>query len=214
MDMEKKLTSLQKAIIEHDEEASKRLTKQALDKGAKPSEIIERELNPALDIVGEKFEKNEYFLPHLVLCGDAAKAVVDVLKAHAPGVKATTATIVIGTVQGDIHDIGKNLVSSFLSSSGFEVYDLGIDVLPLTFIEKAQEVKADIIGISALMNQSMPVQEEIITLLKDMGLRERFKVMIGGSPTTAEYAEMIGADAWGNNPSEAVEQAKRLVAVK
>jgi corrinoid protein of di/trimethylamine methyltransferase len=214
MDMEKKLTSLQKAIIEHDEEASKRLTKQALDKGAKPSEIIERELSPALDIVGEKFEKQEYFLPHLVLCGDAAKAVVDVLKAHAPGVKATTATIVIGTVQGDIHDIGKNLVSSFLSSSGFEVYDLGIDVPPLTFIEKAEEVKADIIGVSALMNQSMPVQEEIITLLKDMGLRERFKVMIGGSPTTAEYAEMIGADAWGNNPSEAVEQAKRLVAVK
>jgi len=212
--MEKKLTSLQKAIIEHDEEASKRLTKQALDKGAKPSEIIEQELNPALDIVGEKFEKQEYFLPHLVLCGDAAKAVVDVLKAHAPGVKTTTATIVIGTVQGDIHDIGKNLVSSFLSSSGFEVYDLGIDVPPLTFIEKAQEVKADIIGISALMNQSMPVQEEIITLLKDMGLREKFKVMIGGSPTTVEYAEMIGADAWGNNPSEAVEQAKRLVAVK
>lgn len=212
--MEKKLTSLQKAIIEHDEEASKRLTKQALDKGATPSEIIEQELNPALDIVGEKFEKQEYFLPHLILCGDAAKAVVDVLKAHAPGVKATTATIVIGTVQGDIHDIGKNLVSSFLSSSGFEVYDLGIDVPPLTFIEKAQEVKADIIGISALMNQSMPVQEEIITLLKDMGLREKFKVMIGGSPTTVEYAEMIGADAWGNNPSEAVEQAKRLVAVK
>lgn len=212
--MEKKLTSLQKAIIEHDEEASKRLTKQALDKGAKPSEIIEQELDPALDIVGEKFEKQEYFLPHLILCGDAAKAVVDVLKAHAPGVKATTATIVIGTVQGDIHDIGKNLVSSFLSSSGFEVYDLGIDVPPLTFIEKAQEVKADIIGISALMNQSMPVQEEIITLLKDMGLREKFKVMIGGSPTTVEYAEMIGADAWGNNPSEAVEQAKRLVAVK
>lgn len=212
--MEKKLTSLQKAIIEHDEETSKRLTKQALDKGAKPSEIIEQELNPALDIVGEKFEKQEYFLPHLVLCGDAAKAVVDVLKAHAPEVKATTATIVIGTVQGDIHDIGKNLVSSFLSSSGFEVYDLGIDVPPLTFIEKAQEVKADIIGISALMNQSMPVQEEIITLLKDMGLREKFKVMIGGSPTTVEYAEMIGADAWGNNPSEAVEQAKRLVAVK
>jgi corrinoid protein of di/trimethylamine methyltransferase len=212
--MEKKLTSLQKAIIEHDEEASKRLTKQALDKGAKPSEIIEQELNPALDIVGEKFEKQEYFLPHLVLCGDAAKAVVDVLKAHAPGVKTTTATIVIGTVQGDIHDIGKNLVSSFLSSSGFEVYDLGIDVPPLTFIEKAQEVKADIIGISALMNQSMPVQEEIITLLKDMGLREKFKVMIGGSPTTVEYAEMIGADAWGNDPSEAVEQAKRLVAVK
>jgi dimethylamine corrinoid protein len=159
-------------------------------------------------------EKQEYFLPHLVLCGDAAKAVVDVLKAHAPGVKTTTATIVIGTVQGDIHDIGKNLVSSFLSSSGFEVYDLGIDVPPLTFIEKAQEVKADIIGISALMNQSMPVQEEIITLLKDMGLREKFKVMIGGSPTTVEYAEMIGADAWGNDPSEAVEQAKRLVAVK
>jgi 5-methyltetrahydrofolate--homocysteine methyltransferase len=212
--MEKKLTSLQKAIIEHDEEASKRLTKQALDKGAKPSEIIEQELNPALDIVGEKFEKQEYFLPHLVLCGDAAKAVVDVLKAHAPGVKTTTATIVIGTVQGDIHDIGKNLVSSFLSSSGFEVYDLGIDVPPLTFIEKAQEVKADIIGISALMNQSMPVQEEIITLLKDMGLREKFKVMIGGSPISVEYAEMIGADAWGNDPSEAVEQAKRLVAVK
>jgi corrinoid protein of di/trimethylamine methyltransferase len=207
------LTALQRAILEYDSEAAARLAKEALDDGAEPLSIIEDELRPAMDIVGEKFKTHEYFLPHLVMCGDAMKAAMDVLLSQVSKEDIILGTVVIGTVEGDIHDIGKNLVSAFLRSSGFEVHDIGTDKKTLAFIEKAKEVKADIICASALMSHTMPCQEDLINILRDSGLSERFKVMIGGSPTTADFAERVGADAWGANATEAVEKAKKLVGV-
>lgn len=205
------LTDLQRAILEYDSEAAARLAKKALEEGTDPLSIIEEELRPALDMVGEKFETHEFFLPHLVMCADAMKAAVDVLLKEVPKEEILLGTVVIGTVEGDIHDIGKNLVSAFLRSSGFEVHDIGVDNKVQDFIEKAKEVNADIICASALMSATLPYQEDLISMLQDSGLSDRFKVMIGGAPTTAEFAERIGADAWGDNASEAVEKARKLV---
>ncbi len=207
------LTDLQRAILEYNVEEASKLAKKALDEGVKPLSIIEKELRPAMDIVGEKFETHEFFLPHLILCADAAKAVMDVLLSKVSKEDIMLGTIVIGTVEGDIHDIGKNLVSSYLRSSGFEVYDIGVGKKTQAFIEKAKEVKADIICASALMSATLPFQEDLIRTLRDSGLGGRFKVMIGGAPTTAEFAERIGADAWGDNASDAVKKAKKLVGV-
>ena len=205
-----KLTDLQKAIIEYDKEKAVKLAKQRLDKGVDPTKVINDELRPALDIVAEKFEKHEYFLPHLILCGETMKAAADVLTSKISKDKFIRGKIVIGTVFGDIHDIGKNIVSAFLESSGFEVYDLGTEVPCLKFIDKAEEVKADIIATSALMSQTMPQQRDLLKILKERGLRDKYKVMIGGAPTTEAWAEEIGADGWGEEVADAVKKAKEL----
>ncbi|UCH02356.1 MAG: corrinoid protein [Candidatus Bathyarchaeota archaeon] len=205
------LTDLQRAILEYDSEAATKLAKKALEDGKEPVSIIDEELRPAMDMVGKKFEAHEFFLPHLVMCADAMKAAVDVLLSEASLEEIVLGTIVIGTVEGDVHDIGKSLVSAFLRSSGFEVHDIGVDNKTQAFIEKAKEVNADIICASALMTATMPYQEDLVSILRDSGLRERFKVMIGGAPTNAAFAEKIGADAWGENATEAVETARKLV---
>jgi corrinoid protein of di/trimethylamine methyltransferase len=157
--------------------------------------------------VGNRFERMEIFLPEMMLAAQAMQKALEPLEPYLERGKERReqkGTVVIGTVEGDIHEIGKHIVALLLEVNGFTVHDLGPDVNALDFIKKAQEVKADIIGASALMTTTMPGQQEIIELLKDMGLRDRFHVAVGGTPVTQEWAEEIGADSWGENAIKAV----------
>ncbi len=183
------------------------LTHKLLDEGKDPLEMIAA-LTETMNKLGELFARLEIFLPQLMIAGEALIAVVDILrpKIKAAGQQgAVKGKVVIGVVKGDIHEIGKNIVKLMLETNGFEVKDLGYDVDSLTFIKEAEAMGADIIGASSLMSTTMPGQREIIKLLKDKGLRDRFKVVIGGAPTGKEWADQIGADLWcedaGSTPS-------------
>lgn len=179
-----------------------------------PSEIIEKGLAAGMNEVGVLFERGKLFLPHVMMAADAMTAGVDVLKDLMPEGSASSkmGVIVNGTVEGDVHDIGKSIVSTMLQSAGFEVHDIGRDVPIKNFVEKAKEVNADMIGLSALMTTTLPGQREVIELLKEEGLRENVKVMIGGAPATQAWADKIGADCYAENASEAVAKAKELLA--
>ena len=164
-------------------------------------------------IVGDKFSRMEYYLPELIRCADAMKAAMDVLKPHLGkgqdgGVQGT---VVIGTIQGDLHDLGKNIVKTMLQAAAFTVHDLGCDVQVRSFIDKAEEQDVDVIAASAILTTTMAYMPDLVNLLSDMNLRDRFKVMVGGAPVTPEYADEAGADGYGENAAEAVETAKRLV---
>ena len=164
--------------------------------------------------VGVRFERGKLFLPHVMMAADAMTAGVNALKDLMPEGSASSkmGVIVNGTVEGDVHDIGKSIVSTMLQSAGFEVHDIGRDVPIRNFIEKAKEVNADMIGLSALMATTLPGQRDVIELLKEEGLRDKVKVMIGGAPATQAWADKIGADCYAENASEAVTKAKELLA--
>ncbi len=178
-----------------------------------PAEIIEKGLAAGMNEVGVLFERGKLFLPHVMMAADAMGAGVAVLEADLPegSESKKLGVIVNGTVEGDVHDIGKSIVSTMLQSAGFEVHDIGRDVPLRNFIEKAKEVKANMIGLSALMTTTLPGQKEIIALLKEEGMRENVKVMVGGAPATQAWAEKIGADCYAENASEAVAKAKELL---
>jgi corrinoid protein of di/trimethylamine methyltransferase len=174
------------------------LTQKLLDAGENPSEIIAA-LTEAMDRLGELFARLEIFLPQLILAGNSLKAVVDILrpKIMESGEQGISkGKVVLGVVKGDLHEIGKNIVKLMLETNGFEVKDLGYDVDSLTFIKEAEAMEADVIGASALITTTMPGQLEIIELLKEKGIRDRYKVVIGGAPTGPEWADEIGADLW------------------
>jgi 5-methyltetrahydrofolate--homocysteine methyltransferase len=191
---------LKNAIVTLDAEGAKKVTDKALESGVKPFDIINEGLSRGMKIVGEKWEKGEYFLPELLLAADAMNAAVEIVKPHLKAEKVRSAgKVVLGTVQGDIHDIGKNIVATMLTAAGFEVCDLGVDVPAEKFIEKAVETKAEIIGSSAFMTTTIRYQEEIEKKLRDMGLRDRFITIIGGVATSQRYADQIGADGWAPN---------------
>jgi dimethylamine corrinoid protein len=181
-----------------------------------PSEIIEKGLAAGMNEVGTLFERGKLFLPHVMMAADAMAAGVKILEAEMPAGAQTRkmGVIVNGTVEGDVHDIGKSIVSTMLQSAGFEVYDLGRDVPVKDFIEKAKEVNADMIGLSALMTTTLQGQRDVIELLKEEGLRDRVKVMVGGAPATQAWADKIGADCYAENASEAVTKAKELLVGK
>ena len=199
---------LKNLIVKFDVDGAKKATNEALKSGIKSFDIINEGLSKGMKIVGEKWEKEEYFLPELLLAADAMNAAVEILKPHlkAEGVKAT-GKIVLGTVQGDIHDIGKNIVGTMLTTAGFEVYDLGIDVPPEKFIEKAIENEADVIGSSAFMTTTISYQGEIEKKLKEKNLKNKFVTMIGGVATSKIYAEQIGA-GWAPNAAETIKKIK------
>ncbi|MCO5381160.1 MAG: B12-binding domain-containing protein [Methanosarcina barkeri] len=178
-----------------------------------PEEIIEKGLSAGMNQVGVLFERGKLFLPHVMMAADAMTAGVKLLEADLPaGEKSKKLGVVVnGTVEGDVHDIGKSIVSTLLQSAGFEVYDLGRDVPIRNFIEKAKEVNAGMIGISALMTTTLQGQREVIDLLKEEGMRGKIKVMVGGAPATQAWAEKIGADCYAENASEAVAKAKELL---
>lgn len=209
---------LKEAVIDGDDELAVQLVKEALEAGSEPQVLLNDGLMVGAEIVGDKFETGEFFLPELMLTGRALKAAMSLIE---PALKAAYATdgssqssgtIVIATVQTDIHDIGKNIVSSMLTATGFDVHDLGVDVPVKTVIARAQEVNADIIACSALLTTSMPVMRDLTNLLETMGLRDQFKVIVGGAPITPQFVEQIGADGTARNAMQAVQLARHLVA--
>ena len=180
-------------------------TRMLLAEGIDPLDIIAA-LTETMNKLGELFARLEIFLPQLMIAGDALMAVVEIVKPkimESGDQGAPRGKVVIGVVKGDLHEIGKNIVKLMLETNGFEVKDLGYDVDSLTFIKEAQAMGADIIGASSLMTTTMPGQQEIIDLLKDKGLRDQYKVVIGGAPTGPEWAEKIGADLWCEDASSA-----------
>jgi len=207
------LKRLCEAVVNGDDAAAKAVAEEALEAAVDPVVAIRRGLSKGASILGEKFEKLEVFLPHLMLAADAMKAGVAALKPaiEAKRAKATFGKIVIGTAAGDIHDIGKNLVATFLSAAGFEVYDLGVDVSPKMFVEKGEEFGADIIAISSLMAASAAYLKDVIELLKARNIREKYKVLIGGTAVFEEFADEIGADGYGRHVDDCVKIAKRLI---
>ncbi|OYT30624.1 MAG: cobalamin-binding protein [Thermofilum sp. ex4484_79] len=191
---------------------------EALRMGIKPLDIIDNALTPAIREIGDLFEKGEYFLPELIISADLFKEIMDeklkpLLTAEGSAREAL-GRVVIGTVKGDLHDIGKNIVATMLEIAGFEVYDLGVDVAPEEFVRKAKEVNADIVAMSALLTTTMMEMKNVIELLKREGLRDKVKVIVGGAPVTEEFARQIGADAYAEDAVKAVEVCKKLVGEK
>ena len=214
---EEHLENIRRAIIKGDDKSSASDCAAALGDGVDPLAILNEGLMAGAGVVGKRFEKGEYFLPQLMLAGRALKAamavVEPVLKAHyaASGTSSDTGVVVIATVQTDIHDIGKNIVSSMLTASGFEVHDLGVDVPIKSIIAKAKEVDANIIACSALLTTSMPFMRDLINLLDAMGERSRFKVIVGGASVNPDFAARIHSDGTAPNAVQAVQLAQRLI---
>lgn len=195
-------------------EEAEALARQALAAGLDPLEVITEGFTPGMTVVGEGFARGELFLPDLVMAGEAMKRAITVLEpelVRRGGRREVLGQVVLGTVQGDIHEIGKTLVGTLLSANGFRVFDLGVDVAPQRYVDKAQEVDADIVGLSALLTTTMVVQEEVIQALQEAGLRGRVKVMVGGAPVTQSWADEIGADGYAEDAVGAVAVAKRLL---
>lgn len=216
MNDEEIIKKFAESVIAGEKESSIRIAEEIVSTGVDPLKAIKEGLLGGLQDVGGRWVTGEVFLPEMMESVTAMKAGIDILKANLSGTalaELKLGTVVLGTVQGDIHDIGKNIVGTMLELAGFEIKDIGVDVPAMQFVDKAQEEKADIIGISALMVTSMPFFEDIISILKDMGIREKYKVMIGGGPVTQEYADEIGADGYGRDAEEAVRIAKKLLEV-
>jgi len=204
--------ALERAIITGNAKEAEALTRDALDEGVEVGMILENHLIPAMDEVGAKFECNEYFVPELLIGARAMKAAMALIKPLLVEQGARpVGRIAIGTVKGDLHDIGKNLVASMLEGGGFEVVDLGVDVAPEDFIRAVEERGVDIIALSALLTTTMPAMKETVERVREAGYDGRVKVMIGGAPITQAYADEIGADGFSDNASAAVAMARSLI---
>ena len=201
------------AILSGNAKKAEEVTKAALAANVDPSELLGKYMIPAMDEVGKRFECNEYFVPELLIAARAMKTALQLLtpKLAAAGARAA-GRVVIGTVQGDLHDIGKNLVASMLEGGGFQVVDLGVDVPPAKFVEAAKEQAGSILAMSALLTTTMTQMKAVIKALEEAGIRGITKVIIGGAPITQQYADEIGADGYGDNASTAVALARKLVA--
>jgi 5-methyltetrahydrofolate--homocysteine methyltransferase len=210
------MTDLQRlydAVLNGDAKTAAAVTHEALADQVPPMDLIQKYMIPAMDEVGKRFECEEYFVPELLLSARAMKAALEPLRPLLAAVGAEPiGRVAIGTVKGDLHDIGKNLVASMLEGGGFEVIDLGTDVAPDRFIDAIQNRKANIVCLSALLTVTMPSMRTTIEALKTAGVRDKVKVMIGGAPVTEQFAREIGADAFGENAGSAVQIARKLVA--
>ncbi len=206
------LQALYTAVLEGNKNLAAETTREALDEGANPEELLQKYMIPAMDEVGRLFEENEYFVPELLISARAMKAALEYIR---PKLAETGAKpvgkVVIGTVRGDLHDIGKNLVAAMLEGGGFEVIDLGVDVSPEKFIDAAREQGAQVIAMSALLTTTMPGMKSTVEALTNAGLKGSVRTMIGGAPVTQRYADDIGADAFSDNASGAVRIARQLV---
>ena len=214
MNHEEILNGLAESVISGDEEKAKDLAKKSLEAGIDPLKAINEGLMKGMSQVGEDFSKLKIYLPEVMMAAEAMKAALSILEPAAlqkGGGVIKKSKVVIGTITGDIHDIGKNIVAMLLRANGFEVYDLGRDVPVDELIRKAEEVGADIIAASTLLSTSMPYMEDLISLLKERNLREKYIVMVGGGPVTREWAASIGADGYGDDGEEAVKVAKELL---
>lgn len=206
--------AMRQCIIDGDPDLAAELAQKAIEQGIDPVEVLNQGFVPGVSFVGEQFGLGEMFLPELVVAGEAMKAAVAVLEpefTRRGTERQILGRVVIGTIEGDIHEIGKSLVATMLSASGFQVYDMGVDVPIMSFVEKAREVKADIIGISALLTTTMVRQKDVIEALEDNGMRAQVKVMVGGAPVTQSWAKEIGADGYSEDAVGAVAIAKNMM---
>jgi len=209
-------TKMEQSIINYDKDEAVRLAKLALEKGIEPTEAINEGFAKGIQAVGSLFGREEIFLPELVMGAETMTAATDILgeALKKSGGKAKyLAKGIAGTVQGDIHDIGIRLVTTFLAANGFDIVFLGTDIPSSLFVEKAKELKPDLILLSALLTTTMPNQKEVIDNLKEAGIRENVKVVVGGAPISQDWADQIGADGYGENGSAAVEVAKKLMGI-
>lgn len=208
------MKQLYDAVVNGDAKASAAITQQAIAERQDPLKLVNDYMVPAMDEVGRRFESNEYFVPELLISARAMKASLDLLRPLLAAQGAQPAgRVAIGTVKGDLHDIGKNLVASLLEGGGFEVIDLGVNVPPEKFIQSVKEKNANIVAMSALLTTTMPSMRSTIEALKQAGVRDKVKVLIGGAPITQKYADEIGADGFSENAVGAVALAKRAVAL-
>ncbi len=211
--MEELLEKIAKELITGNEAEVKRLAQEALDKGANAREIIDNGLLAGMDVVGKRFKVGDMFIPEVLLCARCMHGAMDILKPLlAEGDVTSAGTVVIGTVEGDLHDIGKNLVAMMLQGAGFEVIDLGTNIKPQDFVEAVKEHNPDIVGMSALLTTTMPKMEKTIEALTEAGIRDQIKIMAGGAPVTQDFVDKIGGDAYGANAASASDKAKALVA--
>jgi len=203
---------LAQSVVDMDEEETVTLSKKVITESYDAYEAIDKGLSAGMEEAGKLFEEEEYFVPELLLCSDAMYVGLDILKPHIKTKNTEVRRkIVIGVIEGDTHDIGKNLVKIMLETAGFDVIDLGRDVSAKTFVKKAKEENADIIAISTLMTTTMEGMTEVIKILEKEKIRDQFKIMIGGGPVSQSFADKIGADGYSINATEAVVLAKRLV---
>jgi 5-methyltetrahydrofolate--homocysteine methyltransferase len=203
--------SLKQMIIKGDDAATA-ASQQLIDSGASARDILNEALLPGMDVVGDEMKTGEKFIPEVLLSARTMQACLDIIKPHlAAGESMSLGTVVIGTVEGDMHDIGKNLAAMLLSGAGFEVVNLGKGVTPADFVAAVKEHKPQIVGMSGLLTTTIPKMPETIQALKDAGLRDSVKVIIGGAPVSVEWANEIGADAYGANASLGVTKCKELV---
>jgi trimethylamine corrinoid protein len=213
MSQQEILAKMKRAIIEGNKEESEALAREALEKKMDLNEVIEKGYVPGIKKVGDLWEKGEYFLPELITSAECMKAAMLILQPEMEKFQVQTrfkGKVVIGTVQGDIHDIGKNLVASMLSANGFEVQDLGADVPLEKFVEKAEEEGADFICLSALLTTTMLGQKRVVEIIKQKKLSDRIKVLVGGAPVNQKWANDIGADGYGENAMVAVKVAQKI----
>ncbi len=200
------------AIISGDAEAAEELARRGLDEGVSGLDLINKGFIPGINEVGDKFGEGQLFLPELIMSATAMQGVIDIINASLEdGEKQEQGKVILGTVEGDLHDIGKTIVVSLLKANGFKVLDLGRDVTVDKFIDEAEAFGADVIGTSALLTTTMPVQKELIETLKKRGLRDKYKTVVGGAPVTQRWADRIGADAYAVDAGDGVRKIKELL---
>jgi len=208
------IAQITQSIVNGDPDEALALTQQAITAGIEPMQVVDDGLVRGMDIVGEKFSVGEMFLPHLVMAAKGMEKSMELLEPELEARQQSierAGTIVIGTVQGDIHESGKSLVGTMLSVNGFKVHDLGVDVPVMTFVEKVRETGANMLGMSALLTTTMTKQRDVIEALEDVGIRDQVKVLVGGAPVSKVWADEIGADGYAEDATEAVRVAQELV---
>ena len=214
-DLEETLERLQQVVIKGDAKSSPVIVQDCVDNGTTAQIVVNRGLIPAMDIVGDRFRRNEYYVPEVLIAARAMKAGLDIVRPLLAEESAVSlGTVVMGTAKGDLHDIGKNLVGMMLEGAGFDVYDLGIDCGVEKFLAKAQEVNADIVGVSALLTTTMVQMKRVVDAVHAADLPADGKVIIGGAPVTQQYANDIGADGYAADAASAVALAKRLMGME
>jgi 5-methyltetrahydrofolate--homocysteine methyltransferase len=207
-----KLEKIVECVLGAEMDKVESLVKEGLAEGTDPSVLLKEGLIKGMDVIGEQFENGDLFLPEMLAAAMTMKAGVEILKPHLAGGDSKAAGIVvIGTVQGDIHDIGKNLVAMMLEGAGFEVADVGIDVPPEDFVKAVEEKKPQVVGLSALLTNTMPAVKMTIDALQEAGLRDQVKIMIGGAPVTQEFAYEVGADGYASDAAGAVNIARGFI---
>jgi len=205
------LDKIKNAVVNFDEEGAAKLVSEAVGKKVPPGEIL-GSISAALEEVGKKYDSHEYFLAELMMCGETAKKTIAIVRPLVEADKTKkSGKIIFGTVKGDIHDIGKTIVGSFLIGAGFDVHDIGVEVTAEAFVSKTKELKPDIIAMSALLSNTAPYMETAIDALKKAGLRDKVKIIVGGRPVSKDFAAKIGADGTAINPSDAVAMCRNWV---